>query len=204
MNSYRENSCENWSCWPSENLPGISTSSSPARRLRQANAQPCLSPATNDGSDGREDHVAQRGESLRTEHASGAQHGSAGSCRSPAMQAVGDRGGGAEHDHEQDRALAQLEEDDREREPCDRRHRLEPGDHRADRGPQHAGCGRPRRRSRCRARSRAEPDDRRVAACATPPPSGVPNSLNRRFEHGDRTREHVAPASIRSTRRTAR
>ena len=35
-----------WSSWPSDALLAMITSSSPAIRLRQANAQPCLSPAT--------------------------------------------------------------------------------------------------------------------------------------------------------------
>ena len=36
---------------PSDGLPAITTISSPAIRLRHANAHPCLSPPTNDGND---------------------------------------------------------------------------------------------------------------------------------------------------------
>ncbi len=35
-----------WSSWPSEVLFAMTTISSPAIRLRQANAQPCLRPPT--------------------------------------------------------------------------------------------------------------------------------------------------------------
>ena len=48
-------------------------------------------------------------------------------------QPVGDGRCGAEHDDERDRPFGQLEQQDRQREPGDRRHRLQPGDHRADR-----------------------------------------------------------------------
>ena len=47
-------------------------------------------------------------------------------------QPVGDRRRRAEHDDEQDGALGQLEQQDGQREPGDRRHRLQAGDHRAD------------------------------------------------------------------------
>ena len=48
-------------------------------------------------------------------------------------QAVGDRRCGAEHDDERDRPLGELEQQDGQREPGDRRHRLQAGDQRADR-----------------------------------------------------------------------
>ncbi len=51
----------------------------------------------------------------------------------PGDDPVGDRRRGTEHDDEQDRLLGQPEDEDREREPGDRRHRLQPGDERADR-----------------------------------------------------------------------
>ena len=69
--------------------------------------------------------------------------GSAGCVSTPRDEPVGDRRRGAEHDDEQDRRLRQLEQQDGEREPGDRRHRLQPGDERAERGPQHSDCGRP-------------------------------------------------------------
>ena len=76
-------------------------------------------------------------------------------------EAVGDRRGGAEHDDEHDRRLGQLEQQDGEREPGDRRHRLQPGDQRADRGAQRSCDGATsaadrRRRSRGRARKPIE------------------------------------------------
>src|SRR5438132_13581242 len=51
----------------------------------------------------------------------------------PAQQAAGDGGSRAEDDDEEDRALAQLEKKDGEREPGDRGHRLEAEDRGADR-----------------------------------------------------------------------
>ena len=53
----------------------------------------------------------------------------------PAEQPSRDGGRGAEDDHEDDRRLALLEQEDRKGEPRDGRHRLQAEDRRADRPP---------------------------------------------------------------------
>ena len=57
------------------------TISSPAIRLRQANAQPCFRPPTNDGSAAGQHDVAVVGDALGAQHPPGPQRGSAGCGR---------------------------------------------------------------------------------------------------------------------------
>ncbi len=111
------------------------TSSSPAMRLRHAKAHPCLRPPRNEGS------AAGRMTKRYSFQAASPEHSPGPSPQrwhvvDAADQPVGDRGCGADHDDEQDRRLAQTEQQEREREPCDRRHGLQTGDERADRGAQ--------------------------------------------------------------------
>ena len=116
---------------PTENTPSV-TSSSPAIRLRQANAHPCLSPPTNDGSDAGSTTWRNGSRPRRAHHLPGPQQDRR-HVVDAGDQPVGDRRRGAEHDDERDRPLGQLEQQDRQREPGDRRHRLQPGDQRPDR-----------------------------------------------------------------------
>ena len=61
------------SSWPSDALFAMITISSPAIRLRQANAQPCLRPPTKRRQRGRQDDVAVDVEPARAEHPPGPQ-----------------------------------------------------------------------------------------------------------------------------------
>ena len=54
-----------------------------------------------------------------------------------AQQPAGDRGSGAEDDHEEDSRLVEAEQEDRQRKPGDRRHRLQAENRRPDRLTQH-------------------------------------------------------------------
>ena len=105
-------------------------------RLRHANAQPCFKPPTTEGSAAGittwRSELTPRAPSTRP-----ARKQERRDVVDAVDDAVGDRRRGAEHDDEQHRAGALAEEDDRERDPRDRWHRLQAGDHRSDRGAQH-------------------------------------------------------------------
>ena len=102
----------------------------------------------------RQDQVPVFREALHAQHLADPQPGPR-HVVDAADQAVRHRRRGADDDHEQDRALAELEQQDGQREPHDRRHRLQAGDQRADRGPQRREPGHRARRSRCRSPPRA-------------------------------------------------
>ena len=111
--------------------------SSAAMRLRQAKAQPCFNPLTTDGSAAGITMRRSEANPLRAEHSAGAEQ-DRWYVVDAVDDAVGDRRRRTEHDDEHDHARALMEQDDRKRNPSHRRHRLEAGDHRADRGAQHA------------------------------------------------------------------
>ena len=160
------------------------TSSSPAIRLRQANAQPCFRPATNDGQRGRQDHVAVHG-ARRSRRARGRRAaGAAGRGRCRAMRPLAIDGAAPRTTTNRIAASRQLEQQDRQREPGDRRHRLQPGDQRADGGAQDAGP---------RDTSDADHDADRRARGAKP--------MTARAQRDARRRRQVAVAELVATAR---
>ena len=109
-------------------------------------------------------------------------------------QPVGDRRRGAEDDDEEHGRLGQLEQQDREREPRDRRHRLEAGDERAERGPQHLRPGTPRRPTdHADHHGQREADERAPHVVADAPSRASPfcGLFHERVEHRLGRREHV-------------
>ena len=127
------------------------TSSSPAIRLRHANAQPCFMPADERRQRGGQDDVAVQREAPRAEHAAGPQQYAAGSLSMPLISPLAIDGAAPSTTTNMIAASRQLEQQDREREPRDRRHGLQAGDERAERGAQRSrDCATRRRRRRRR------------------------------------------------------
>lgn len=90
---------------------------------------------------GREDDVPIEGETVGAEVAAGADE-QRRDVVDAADDAIGDRRDRADEDDEENRLLAQLEQEDGEREPRDRRHRLEAGDEGPDSRAQRPPAGR--------------------------------------------------------------
>ena len=204
---------------------GMPSISSPAMQAAPGERPALLEAADERRQRGGDHDVAQRRPAARAEHAPGAQQHRR-DVVDPVDDAVGDRRRRAEDHDEHDRALAELEQHDRERDPRDRRHRLQAGDHRADRGAQHRARVRPTspttrrsgsttpnpmrgpahrhvdraaRENRCRARNCGKNGERRrddVLGLPVRPHDHLPGADE------DRDREHLGPdAQARAWRR---